>query len=89
LVYSLNDKESLDLLVTDYIPDANHYSENVPKFVVGNKIDLERKVTSEEGKEESEKLTTNEYFETSALTGEKVLEMFTYVATTLVKDERV
>jgi len=76
LIYDLNHHESFES-ISNWLGFVNQYTkkENVQLVLVGNKKDLERKVTYEEG----EKLAKNEdmiFFETSAKTGEGVIEMF-------------
>jgi small GTP-binding protein len=57
---------------------------NIPMILLGNKIDLERKVDPSEAKDLAERLKC-EYMETSAKTGEKVDEAFGRIARACLK----
>ena len=76
IIYDLNNKESFDA-VNNWLGFVNQYTnkEQVILVLVGNKKDLERKVTFEEGQNlaKKEKML---FFEASAKTGEGVVEMF-------------
>ena len=76
LIYDLNHPESFEA-INNWLGFVNQYTnkEQVKLVLVGNKNDLERKVTVEEG----EKLAKKEgmiFFETSAKTGDGVIKMF-------------
>ena len=76
LVYDLNHHESFDA-ISNWLGFVNQYTnkEQVKLILIGNKKDLERKVTYNEG----ETLAKKEgmlFFETSAKTGEGVVNMF-------------
>jgi Ras-related protein Rab-6A len=76
LVYDLSHHESFDA-ISNWLGFVNQYTnkEQVKLILIGNKKDLERKVTYNEG----ETLAKKEgmlFFETSAKTGEGVVNMF-------------
>ena len=76
LVYDLSWRESFEA-IKSWLGFVNQYTnkDQVKLVLVGNKIDLERKVKSEEGK----KLADKEgmlFFETSAKTADGVVDMF-------------
>jgi Ras-related protein Rab-6A len=76
LVYDLNHHESFDAII-NWLGFVNQYTnkDQVKLILIGNKKDLERKVTYNEG----EALAKKEgmlFFETSAKTGEGVVNMF-------------
>jgi len=90
LVYDLTRKETLDKLplwkdqLMKYSPDSRMY-------LVGNKNDLveERKITPDEGKKAAkEELGTDNFFETSAKTGNHIQETFEDLARLLVETHR-
>ena len=76
LIYDLSHHESFEA-ISNWLGFVNQYTnkEQVKLVLVGNKKDLERKVTHEEG----QKLAQKEgmlFYETSAKTGEGVIDMF-------------
>ena len=76
LIYDLSHHESFEA-ISNWLGFVNQYTnkEQVKLVLVGNKKDLERKVTFEEG----EKLAKKEgmlFYEASAKTGEGVIDMF-------------
>ena len=76
LVYDINHHESFDA-INNWLGFVNQYTnkEQVKLILIGNKKDLERKVAYNEG----ETLAKKEgmlFFETSAKTGEGVVDMF-------------
>ena len=76
LIYDLNHHESFDA-IDNWLGFVNQYTnkEQVKIILVGNKKDLERKVKYEEGQNLAKKEGML-FFETSAKTGEGVVEMF-------------
>ena len=76
LVYDLNHHESFES-INNWLEFINQYAnkQQVKLVLVGNKKDLERKVTIDEGKNLAQKEGMI-FFETSAKTGEGVVEMF-------------
>ena len=76
LIYDLNHHESFDA-INNWLGFVNQYTnkEQVKIVLVGNKKDLERKVKYEEGQNLAKKEGML-FFETSAKTGEGVVEMF-------------
>ena len=76
LIYDLNHRESFEA-INNWLGFVNQYTnkEQVKLILVGNKNDLEKKVTYEEGKNFAEKEGML-FFETSAKTGDGVINMF-------------
>ena len=76
LIYDLNHHESFEA-INNWLGFVNQYTnkQQVKLVLVGNKKDLERKVTVDEGKNFAKKEGMI-FFETSAKTGEGVIEMF-------------
>ena len=76
LIYDLNHHESFDA-INNWLGFINQYTnkEQVKIILVGNKKDLERKVKFEEGQNLAKKEGML-FFETSAKTGEGVIDMF-------------
>jgi len=76
LIYDLNHHESFEA-INNWLGFVNQYTnkEQVKLVLVGNKNDLERKVTTEEGKNFAKKEGMI-FFETSAKTGDGVIDMF-------------
>lgn len=76
LIYDLNHRESFEA-INSWLGFVNQYTnkEQVKLVLVGNKNDLEKKVTYEEGKNFASKEGML-FFETSAKTGDGVIDMF-------------
>ena len=76
LIYDLNHHESFDAII-NWLGFVNQYTtkEQVKLILVGNKKDLERKVLFDEGNNFAKKEGML-FFETSAKTGEGVVDMF-------------
>jgi Ras-related protein Rab-6A len=76
LIYDLNHRESFEA-INNWLGFVNQYTnkEQVKLILVGNKNDLEKKVTYEEGKNFAAKEGML-FFETSAKTGDGVINMF-------------
>ena len=76
LIYDLNHKESFEA-INSWLGFVNQYTnkDQVKLVLVGNKNDLERKVTFEEGQNLAKK-EGMVFFETSAKTGDGVIKMF-------------
>ena len=76
LIYDLNHHESFES-INNWLGFVNQYTnkQQVKLVLVGNKKDLERNVTIDEGKKLAEKEGMI-FFETSAKTGDGVIEMF-------------
>ena len=80
LVYDLSDPESFRS-VRNWMKQIESNTKNsVDLILVGNKSDLERKVTTDEGKKLADEVGAP-YFETSAKTGEGVNEAIRQLAT--------
>ncbi|WUR02440.1 Ras-related protein Rab11 [Vairimorpha necatrix] len=75
LVYDVTQPITLTKAVDNWLIQLKNHTEDIPIMLIGNKTDLQRKISSEEGKEVA--LRNNLlYFETSAKTGENVKEAF-------------
>ena len=76
LIYDLNHHESFES-INNWLGFVNQYTnkQQVKLILVGNKKDLERKVTVDEGQNFAKKEGML-FFETSAKTGDGVIEMF-------------
>ena len=79
LVYDVTRPETLSAL--DYYVDTLHeLTPNCFIAIVGNKIDLNRQVPFADGSAYAQKVKTDFYMETSALTGENVEQLFDCLA---------
>lgn len=75
VVYSVNQRDSFELL-SEWIKDIEENShEEIIKVLVGNKNDLTRVVEIEEAKKLKEKYSFHLFFETSAKTGFNIAEV--------------
>ncbi|MBA7682096.1 hypothetical protein ES703_90442 [subsurface metagenome] len=63
-------------------------NKEIPMILIGNKIDLERKVSNEEGEELATRLKC-EYLETSAKTGENVEKAFQFIARRCLEESQM
>ena len=74
--------------ITNWLKQIDsHASEDVSRVLVANKIDLPNRIVSEEmGKQLAQEYGLT-YFETSAMTGHNVNELFYYMAKTIIKDK--
>ena len=85
LLYDVTSRESF-LGIKEWIRDINNMVTMKPSLIlVGNKIDLERKVLTEEGEELSKKYNVM-FFETSAATGKGIEELFQALLENIMKD---
>ena len=86
IIYDISDKktfEGLDIWLKDL---RQHTEPDIPIFIVGNKNDLERKVTTEEGKIFSTTHRTGYFTECSAKNGYNIKEIFFEAAKLLYKN---
>jgi len=79
LVYDVTHKNSLQNVKYWMSNLAQHANQNVRKLIVGNKIDMTREVSTEEGKAMAEEFKIP-YIEASAKTGGNVEDIFVSVA---------
>ena len=89
LLYDVTSRESFQN-IKQWIKDINNNITMKPFLIlVGNKIDLERKVTQQEGEELAQKYNVL-YFETSAATGKGIEETFQALVENIMRnyDER-
>ena len=78
-VYDVTSSDSL-MKIPGWVSSINKsVNKEIPMLLVGNKIDLERKVSREEGEELATRLKC-EYLETSAKTGDNVEEALKKIA---------
>ncbi|MHA1733732.1 MAG: GTP-binding protein [Promethearchaeota archaeon] len=77
-VYDVTAPESL-LKIPGWVSSIKKAVGNIPMILIGNKIDLERRVEREEAEDLAKRLNC-EYLETSAKTGENVEEAFFQIA---------
>lgn len=75
VLYDLTRKETFDH-VKDWLNELTTYAGKVPYVLVGNKSDLSRVISEEEGKKLAEETEAIDYIETSAKTGAKVEDAF-------------
>ena len=90
LIYDLNHRDSFEA-INSWLCFVNQFTnkEQVKLVLVGNKNDLERKVTFEEGKNFAQKEGMI-FFETSAKTGDGVVKMFftSFILIDFFKDKK-
>ena len=85
VVYDINDQNSFDSL-NNWIKDIiEHTSEDLPIFMVGNKCDLEKIVSSEDAKSFADSNRIEYFSECSAKTGYNVKETFFEIVKHLYK----
>lgn len=83
LVFDVAQRESFENL-KNWVVEAQRYNvNNASILLLGNKTDLQRVVTTVEGKERGQEYSLN-YFELSALTGQNVNETFIQAAEDLI-----
>ena len=76
VVYDISRRQSFDELEV-WLKDLRQHTEaDIPIFIVGNKMDLKREVSTEEGKTFSVSNRTKDFTECSAKTGENVKDIF-------------
>jgi len=78
IVYDVTDEKSLEHTTNWYNAMKEYTNEDMPILLVGNKIDAERKVSVEDGKNQAKKLKAF-YIETSAKQNDHVDEAFEQV----------
>ena len=90
LVFDISDERAFEN-VSPWMQEMKRYSRPVVTWFVGNKVDLDRKVSVDEALHLGEQNNFDDYLDTlSALTGEKVDTLFVDIAETLVmNDEEV
>lgn len=85
LTYAINERETFEDIQNWIKQIKMHASDNVVKVLVGNKIDInDRRVSYDEGAQLAADLGVR-FFETSAKTGEKIEELFYYMAEEIKK----
>ncbi|MCF2141704.1 MAG: GTP-binding protein [Candidatus Lokiarchaeota archaeon] len=84
-VFDITDRESF-IDIENWVKEADQYVPNVPRVLVGNKLDLtdERVVSRSEGLALAEQLNAR-YYETSAKTGVNLEKLFTDLNNKLVE----
>nr|MDO8133565.1 Rab family GTPase [Candidatus Njordarchaeum guaymaensis] len=84
VVYDVTRAETLEG-AKKWVEDLKHFVPgSIPLVVVGNKIDLKRKVSKEDGEKFAKKLGAT-FIESSAKTGENVSEVFKEITKALVR----
>ena len=85
VTFDLTRQETFDN-AKNWIQEAMGEVANVAFILVGNKNDLtnERQITEEQGLELAKEMNCIAYIETSALTGDKVEDAFTFLGQTLI-----
>jgi len=83
IVYDVNEPDSFKEVV-GWSEEAIKYSSDSLQFLVGNKSDLDKKVTSEQANTIMEEHKMKSFIETSAKTGENVQKLFETVAQKLL-----
>lgn len=86
VVFDVTNPESFRS-VEDWVAQVKRYCGDIPLILVGNKVDLssQRKISFEEGARLASKLNIP-YFESSAKTGACVEDVFTSLASLIVKN---
>ncbi|VDK37992.1 unnamed protein product [Taenia asiatica] len=87
IVYDVTNRDSFTKIREEWLKMADvHGSEPVPVFFAGNKADLVRlkEVPTEDGERLTQQQYAHGFFETSALTGVNIQNLFQTVATTMV-----
>ena len=82
IVYDVHDKKSFEK-VQDWVQSLNEYtdsSKKIPVILVGNKIDLEREVSTEEGQKLAESFNLP-FFESSAKENKGITEFMQKIIT--------
>ena len=88
LVFDLSDRDGLQKIERNWHDLLERVSsKNLPAILVGNKSDLQRRVTDEEAKAVAAKLRLD-YFETSAKIGDGVDELFHNLFVKVIDAER-
>ena len=91
LIFSLNNKESFEHISNwfTYFKENNNKSEQIPKYLIGNKNDLikERKVKQEDINKLCE-MYNCKYFETSALNNSNIDILFNDIAQILYENNK-
>ncbi len=83
LVYDLTRPDTLEKLPLWY--EACHmHAPRIKTLVVGNKCDLERKISKEDGKKMARRLNSVDFYETSAKTGDNIEQAFNSLALALI-----
>merc|ERR1711862_76142 len=91
LCFSLVSESTFESIRVKWNPEVNHYLEDVPKILVGTKLDMREQkimdgavteyeeITTEEGQELAKEIGAVAYIETSPLTGKNLAEVFEHV----------
>ena len=89
-VFSFDKKESFDVINDwiDFYEKNGHNTENVIKFLIGNKNDVEKKFEPENIEEFKSKYKIKNYYSTSAKNDENINELFKELAIELDKNKK-
>lgn len=93
IVYDITNSDSFEH-VKDWVREIKENttdSEKLVRYLVGNFCDKtdERKITKEEAQKACEEFGLQQYYETSAFTGENVVELFTNITKHLYLDNEL
>lgn len=91
LVYSVDDRTSLERIQGKWLPNMMLYSHKDPiKILVGNKCDLQlqRRVSQSEGAELADAIGAQEFMEVSSKRGDNVEKAFVDLAKQMMEKER-
>lgn len=85
ITFALNDRESLNAVLSTWLPEVSEYCPKVPILLVGTKSDLrddesEECIESIDGQVMCQKIDAKAFIETSAKCGINVTELFTLSA---------
>lgn len=86
-VFDLNALPSVEACLT-YVYDAIRFTNNVPIFVIGNKLDLERKIAKTDAEAQVKQRAPHVdvgYFETTCQNPNTVSEAFETIASELLQ----
>jgi small GTP-binding protein len=84
MVFDVNRLESFNNL-DNWLKEVNSNCSNIPLILLGNKIDLDMRQVKKSKAEKYAKKNNILYYETSAKTGELVLDVFSELANILYK----
>jgi len=87
LVYDVTQEPTFNNITNWLKQIDSHASEDVARVLVANKIDLPNRVVSKEQGEQLGQQYGLTYFETSALTGVNINELFYHLAQQIIKDK--
>ena len=87
LVYDVTQELTFNNITNWLKQIESHANEDVARVLVANKIDLSNRVISKDQGEQLAQQYGLTYFETSALTGANINELFYHLAEQIIKDK--